>query len=123
MKFVRLLILCFFLCLFGCLLVNAAFSQESPKYQVATIMAVKKHQVFGEASNAAQYDISVKIAGDMYVVFYTDPTFSNAVQYVAGRQLLVSVGKTTITYNDILGRSLEVPIVSREKIQVVSTAK
>jgi hypothetical protein len=38
---------------------------------------------------------------------------SGTVKYVAGRQLLVHVGKNTITYNDILGRSQEVPIVSQ----------
>jgi hypothetical protein len=31
-----------------------------------------------------------------------------------GRQLLVLVGKKTIEYNDILGQSLEVPIISQK---------
>jgi hypothetical protein len=35
------------------------------------------------------------------------------VKYAAGRELSVLVGKKTITYNDILGQSQEVPIVSQ----------
>ena len=34
-------------------------------------------------------------------------------QYSAGQELLVSVGPKTITYNDMLGKSRTVPIVSR----------
>jgi hypothetical protein len=37
------------------------------------------------------------------------------VKYVAGRQLLVHVGKNTIPYNDIVGRSRKVPIVSQRQ--------
>jgi len=36
------------------------------------------------------------------------------VKYAAGRELLVLVGKKTITYNDILGRSFTVPIQSQK---------
>jgi hypothetical protein len=36
----------------------------------------------------------------------------NPVEYVAGRDLFVLIGEKTITYNDMLGRSWEVPIVS-----------
>jgi hypothetical protein len=39
-----------------------------------------------------------------------------APKYAAGRDLLVSVGKDTITYNDILGRSLQVPIESQRPV-------
>jgi hypothetical protein len=35
------------------------------------------------------------------------------IKYAAGRELLVRVNEHTITYNDILGQSLEVPIVSQ----------
>jgi hypothetical protein len=36
------------------------------------------------------------------------------VKYAAGRELLVLVGKKTITYNDMLGQSTDVPIVSQK---------
>jgi hypothetical protein len=47
------------------------------------------------------------------VVLYTPALGENTVKYAAGRDLLVLVGKDTITSNDILGRSFAVPIESR----------
>jgi hypothetical protein len=37
-------------------------------------------------------------------------------KYATGHELLVLVGKSTITYNDILGRSLQVPIESQRPV-------
>jgi hypothetical protein len=47
-------------------------------------------------------------------VRYTTPAGEVAPKYAAGRELLVLVGKNTITYNDLLGRSLQVPIESQK---------
>jgi len=47
-------------------------------------------------------------------VLYTPPLGMSTVRYAGGRELLVLVGKNTITYSDMLGQSLEVPIVSRK---------
>jgi hypothetical protein len=88
-----------------------AFSQSASKYEVATITDVKTHQDSG--SDVVSYDISVKVGDTIYVVLYTPPPGLNTVKYVAGRELLVLVGKNIITYNDILGQSQEVPIVSK----------
>jgi len=41
---------------------------------------------------------------------------TGAVKHAGGHQLLVYVGKNTITYNDILGQSQEVPIISRKPV-------
>ncbi len=50
----------------------------------------------------------------MYVVLYTTPLGELPPKYAAGREMLVLVGKNTITYNDMLGRSLQVPIASQK---------
>lgn len=95
-----------------CLATFPLFGQAQPKYEVATIMNVKVHQ--DSASDAASYDVSVKVGGTIYVVLYTPPLGENAdFKYASGRALLVLVGKKTITYNDMLGRSSEVPILSQ----------
>jgi hypothetical protein len=94
-----------------CLGTLPAFSQSTSKYQVATITDVKTHQDSG--SDVVRYDVSVKVGDTIYVVLYTPPLGMNTVKYAAGRELLVLVGKKTITYNDILGQSQEVPIVSQ----------
>ena len=92
-----------------------AFCQSTSKYQVGTIAEVKPHQTAGSgASDAASYDVSVKVGDTVYVVLYTPALGEDTVKYAAGRDLLVLVGKNTITYNDILGRSFAVPIESQK---------
>jgi hypothetical protein len=92
-----------------------AFCQSTSKYQVGTITEVKVHQAAGSgASDPASYDVSVKVGDTIYVVLYTPPLGMNTVKYVAGRDLLVLVGKDKITYNDILGQSFAVPIESQQ---------
>jgi hypothetical protein len=94
-----------------CLWTFPAFSQSPPKYEVALITDVKTHQDSGSA--IVSYDVSVKVGDTIYVVLYTPPLGMNTVKYAAGRELLVLVGKKAITYNDILGQSQEVPILSQ----------
>ena len=91
-----------------------AFGQSTSKYQVGTITEVKAHQAAGSgASDAASYDVSVKVGVTIYVVLYTPALGEETIKYAAGRDLLVLVGKNAITYNDILGRSFAVPIESQ----------
>ena len=97
-----------------CLLTFPAFCQPTSKYQVAAITEVKTHQPAGEsASDSVSYDVSVKVGDTIYVVLYTPPLGELPPRYVTGHELLVLVGKDTITYNDMLGRSLQVPIESQ----------
>ena len=97
-----------------CLLTLPALCQTSSKYQIAMIAEVKQHQAAANSSSdPASYDVSVKVGDTLYVVLYT-PAFGDLpAKYATGRELLVLVGKTTITYNDMLGRSLQVPIESQ----------
>ena len=96
-----------------CLLTFPALCQTTSKWQIATITEVRPHPAAGEdASDPITYDISVKVGGTIYLVRYTTPAGEIAPKYASGRDLLVLVGKNTITYNDMLGRSLQVPIES-----------
>ena len=96
-----------------CLLMFPAFCQSAPKWQIATITEVKPHPTAGEdVSDPITYDVSVKVDDTIYLVRYTTPAGEIAPKYAAGRELLVLMGKNTITYNDMLGRSLQVPIES-----------
>ena len=92
-----------------------AFCQSPSKYQVGTITDVKVHQVAGSSASAiASYDVSVKVGDTIFVVLYTPALGEETVKYATGRDLLVLVGKNTVTYNDILGRSFAVPIESQK---------
>ena len=98
-----------------CLTMFPAFGQSTSKYQVGTITEVKVHQAARSGvSDATSYDVSIKVGDTIYVVLYTPALGEDTVKYVTGCDLLVLVGKNTITYNDILGRSLAVPIESQK---------
>jgi hypothetical protein len=104
----------------------------SSTYQLATITAVKPHQVtwtldtqLEPAQNASLdyalytdslYEVTVKVGGTVYVVLTPSPSPSGTILYAVGREVLVKIGDNTITWNDIMGQSREVPIVSRTPI-------
>jgi hypothetical protein len=91
---------------------------------VGTIAEVKVHQAAGSgASDVASYDVSVKVGDTIYVVLYTPAMGEQTVKYAAGRDLLVLVGKNTITYNDILGQSFAVPIESQRPAPTLKPSK
>ena len=97
-----------------CLLTVPALCQSASKWQIALITAVKQRQVTKDGtSDPTSYDVSVKVGDTVYVVLYTQPLGEIPAKYATGRELLVLVGKNTITYNDMLGRSLQVPIQSQ----------
>jgi len=91
--------------------------QSKPDYKVATITEVQVHHTEGTtSSDTTSYDVSLRVGDTIYVTLYTPPLGESTVKYAGGRNLLVFVGKKTITYNDILGRSFEVPIVSQKSV-------
>lgn len=97
-----------------CLSTLAAFGQLQPQYQVATVVAVNPHQAkAGAGSGSISYEVSIQVGGKVYVVLYTAPPGTQTVKYITGRQALVLVGDKTITYNNILGESFEVPILGQ----------
>jgi hypothetical protein len=102
-----------------CLIVLPGLCQpRTSKYEVGSITAVNAHAGAAEKArtSATAYDISVKVGNTLYVVLYMPPAGTYGVQHAAGHQLLASVGKHTITFNDLLGRTSEVPILRRETL-------
>jgi hypothetical protein len=93
---------------------SAAAQSTSSKYQPGLIMSVEQHPELNAATDSPKrYDIAIKVGNTIYSVLYTPPPGTYGFQYSAGQEILVSVGPKTITYNDMLGRSRAVPIVSR----------
>jgi hypothetical protein len=92
-------------------------SATSSTYQPATIIDVRPHpSPGGTNSDDALYEVSAEVGRTVYVVLTPSPLPSGSIQYAVGREVLVHVGDNTITWNDILGRSHEVPIISRTLI-------
>lgn len=109
------------LCLFTALAIaqsgsNAA--QPGSKYEVATIMAVNPHDSAADAQTGpTSYEVSLKIKDTVWVVLYTPPRADTGVaKYAAGHQVLVLVGDKTIRYHDLLGQTLESPILRRTPV-------
>jgi len=107
-----------------CLGTLPALCQSASKYQVGTIIDVKMHQTVGQASSdVVSYEVSLKVGDTIYLVLYTPPLGMNTVKYSAGRDLLVLVGKKTVTYNDMLGQSFEAPIISQRPAGTAKPSK
>jgi hypothetical protein len=105
-------------------LLLAQSSSTSPTYQPATIIAVNPHRYPGNSNpNDALYDVSVKVKRTLYVVVTTSPSPSGSIQYAVGREVLVRVSDDTITWNDIMGESHEVPIISKTLMTDTSTSQ
>ena len=99
------------------LVVVSSFGQSTQHYQVAAIVSVQPHQTAADnASDPTKYDVSLKVGDTIYVVLYTPQLDIGTVKYAEGRNLLVLVGEKTISYNDLLGQSFEVPIISRKPV-------
>ena len=95
------------------LVATSLFCQEHhSKWQVGTIMAVAAHQA--DSTDVRKYDVSVKVGKTMYVVLYAPPDGTDTITHRAGLDLLVSVGAKTMAFNSLLGRKIEVPILSRK---------
>lgn len=102
-----------------CVAALSVFGQASSpgKYQPGTITAVAPHQnSSGQPETPAKYDVSVKVGNAIYTVLYAPPNGANMVEYSAGLELLVLVGKDTLTFNSRLSGTTEVPILRRETL-------
>ncbi len=112
---------------FSFLMLTSCFGQSpSAKWQVGTIMDIKAHSpTAGVAAQAVRYDVTVRVDNTEYVVLYVppDPNLKDIIGYHPGMDGLVLVGAESIQYNDMLGRTRELPIVSRRAISTKSPEK
>lgn len=92
--------------------------QSSPKYESGTVLEVKEHPG-GEIPATEttppikRYDVSVQVKDTVYVVLLTPRPGTTGFQTMAGTDVLLLVKDKTIVFNDLLGRTTEVPIISR----------
>ncbi len=88
-------------------------SKPQAKWQVGTVTEVRPYKVPNADSSITSYKVSVRVGNTVYVVLNTPRPGSDIGIYARGRQVPVLVGEHTITYNDRLGNSFQVPILSR----------
>ncbi len=123
MKKIRIHNLCAVL-LLGVALVATAqpASSSSDEYQSAHIVKVKKHHGSApvesqDGTALTQYDVTIRLkkSGTEYDLLYTAQPGRYGFQYMGGMDTLVLVEEKTVTFNDILGRSVKVPIVGQRQ--------
>ena len=90
-----------------------AYGQPKPNYEVATIVEVKQVRAATDTTPGS-YEVWVRVGDTIYQTLYTPLFDTGTVPHAPGHDLLVLVGEKTITYNDMLGRSFSVPIISKK---------
>ncbi len=82
-------------------------------------MAVGTHlYVPGErASDAVQYDVSIRVDNTIYVVLYAPPRNVSSVQYAPGLDLLVLVKDNALIFNSKLSGQTELPILRKQVVK------
>ena len=115
----KLILICACLCSIPALCESAGSAQ----YLIATILEVNPHSSDANIdSSAPSYDVSMQIGNTVYVVLYTPRFGLQTAKYAAGREILVLVGEKTLTYNDISGNRVEVPILARKIVAAAHLA-
>jgi hypothetical protein len=104
-----------------CAVTVALAQTPSSQYQNASIVKMAEHQEEVAAKSdehpPVRYDVSLRVKDTMYVVLYTPPPGTYGAQFMSGMDLLLLVEAKTITFNDMLGRSITVPIISQAPAQ------
>ena len=91
----------------------SGYGQSKPHYEVATVVEVKQHTAATDTTPGT-YEVWVRVGDTIYQTLYTPLFDTGTVQHAPGHDLLVRIEEKTITYNDILGRSFSVPIISKK---------
>src|SRR5579859_2968032 len=90
---------------------------HSPEYQKGTITAAVRHETAQSSDDSVpRYDVSIKAGDTVYVVLYTPLNGVDTIKYKAGMNLLVWIEKDTMTFHDLLGRTIKVPILRRDLV-------
>jgi hypothetical protein len=88
---------------------------QKTEWQHGVIIGVEKQPDSQVAdSQLSTYDISVRVGSTVYLVSYVVPKNSSMVEYRVGADLVVLVGETTLTFNDLQGNPHTVKILRKE---------
>ena len=86
-------------------------SGEKKAWQAGTILTVKAHeQQPGDAAKG--YDISVKVGKKIYVALYTAENNEPEPDYYVGMRRTVLIDGDTLKFNDLLGHTHSLRILS-----------
>lgn len=106
---------------------DRAATSSSGQWEVATVTEVRAAPpVLDLQGTAILCYVTVRVGDTEYVVLYipANGMFEESVQYgLLGIDGLVLIGADTMKYNDVLGNTRELPILSRQTITSTSSGK
>jgi len=89
---------------------------KTSRYQMGTIAAAQCHHTADMDPSVTRCEVCVRVGNTAYGVLFAPMLGTDSVRYETGSEFLVLVGQDTIIYNDSLGNSLQLPILSRTSI-------
>ena len=93
-----------------------AFAQKS-EWQHGVIVAVTEQAGSQPAdSQTSSFDVAIRVGDYVYDVLYTVPKNSSTVEYRVGSDVVVLVGDSTLTVNDVQGIPHRGRILSKKAI-------
>lgn len=80
------------------------------------MMGFERHSPVPNDSSLEQYDVTVRVGNIDYVVLYTTMPGRRGVQYSPGMDAPVLIREKTLTYRNLHGETIEMPILSRKTV-------
>ncbi len=83
------------------------------KWTVGTMMGFVRHSATPDDSSPEQYDVKVRVGNIDFVVLYTQYPGRRSLQYSPGFDAPVLVTEKTLTFRNLMGEAIELPILSQ----------
>jgi hypothetical protein len=95
-----------------CVAVAKSPGQDKKPWRSGTVLEVKTHEAAPGADQSKQYDITVKVGKKIYLTLYSPKDNEPDPAYYVGMARTVQVDGDTLRFNDLLGHTRELKIVS-----------
>ncbi len=100
-----------------CAVVLSLHCQTPPgKWTVGTMMGFERHSPIPNDSSPEQYDVTVRVGNTDFVVLYTQAPGRRGIQYSPGFDAPVLISEKTLTFRNLMGEAIELPILSQKAV-------
>ncbi len=80
------------------------------------MMGFERHSPIAKDSSPEQYDVTVRVGNTDFVVLYTQAPGRRGIQYAPGFDAPVLISEKTLTFRNLMGEAIELPILSQKAI-------
>ncbi len=80
------------------------------------MMGFERHSPIPNDSSPEQYDVTVRVGNTDFVVLYTQSPGKRGIQYAPGFDAPVLIGEKTLTFRNLMGEAIELPILSQKAV-------